>query len=411
MKRIKKIINHSLLMVVRNLKNYLLLSVTITLSFTFLLAFFIFSDSNIYNKYKNIFKTPITIGEVMGGDGKELVGESITNYKYNILTDKLKNMDNTQYLQYFTQQIELNQYKDNNNSVFAEIFYIPKHYHGFYVNGQDGFEYIDIIYGRKTIDNDNEILIDENFYNILNNSFGHNNSSIVIPLMNKQGNYEFKEFKVVGVVSNRKNLGTYKENNGSKIHYISIYMAQDILNRYNVDYLTRKILVNSNKIEKIISICKELNINIFSSFKYQEEAKKEIANQIFIKCITVCILFTLLGINLYSSFNNALKERCFEIGVKRAIGASNKDIILQFFFEGIIIMVANIIISVFLVLDITTVYKLIQKIFCGNEWVIYITHYSILIFIFSSIFLSVSFSLVFAYQTTQVEIVKYLKSE
>ena len=55
MKRYRIAINHSILMVRRNLKSYLLLSVTILLSFTFLLGYFVYSDSEIYNRYKEYF--------------------------------------------------------------------------------------------------------------------------------------------------------------------------------------------------------------------------------------------------------------------------------------------------------------------------------------------------------------------
>lgn len=97
--------------------------------------------------------------------------------------------------------------------------------------------------------------------------------------------------------------------------------------------------------------------------------------------------------------------------MKRAIGAGKRDIIAQSFAEGIIVMAGNIIVSVLLVLDIAAVYKFVRRDVFHNQRTIYIAPYSVLIFLFSAVFLSLSYSLIFAYQSTRVEIVKHLKAE
>ena len=123
------------------------------------------------------------------------------------------------------------------------------------------------------------------------------------------------------------------------------------------------------------------------------------------------ILFILLGINLFSSFKNALNERRFEIGVKRAIGAGKKSIVGQFFREGMIVMVSNIAFSIYLIFSLAVIYKTVQKYFFDTTWTIDLSPYSAVIFLFSAFFLSVSFSLIFAYQSTNVEIASRLKAE
>ena len=60
------------------------------------------------------------------------------------------------------------------------------------------------------------------------------------------------------------------------------------------------------------------------------------------KYIIAAVLFVILGINLYSAFSNALNERKYEIGIKRAIGAGKKDIMMQFLTEGIILFIHHI---------------------------------------------------------------------
>ena len=93
------------------------------------------------------------------------------------------------------------------------------------------------------------------------------------------------------------------------------------------------------------------------------------------------------------------------------IGAKKKDIIVQFFSEGMIIMIANIVISAFVVMNLEVGNKFVRRVFILNQWTIYLSPYSMLLFSISVLLLSFSFSLIFAFQSTQVEIVKHLKSE
>lgn len=54
-------------------------------------------------------------------------------------------------------------------------------------------------------------------------------------------------------------------------------------------------------------------------------------NFVIVKEVLIIILFVVLGLNIYGSFMNALRERYLEIGVKRAIGVSKQNIMVQFF--------------------------------------------------------------------------------
>ena len=48
-------LRHAVLMFRRNIRSYLLLSVTIVLSFSLLLGYLGYTDASLYNKYRNIF--------------------------------------------------------------------------------------------------------------------------------------------------------------------------------------------------------------------------------------------------------------------------------------------------------------------------------------------------------------------
>ena len=87
MKKGFRMLKHSLTMVGRTLWSYMLLSVTIVLSFSLLLGYLGFVDSEIYNEYKHIFK--INRGILKVSDGWE------NTAKFDALLEKVSEMEDT----------------------------------------------------------------------------------------------------------------------------------------------------------------------------------------------------------------------------------------------------------------------------------------------------------------------------
>ena len=83
------ILRHSLTMVGRTLRSYILLSVTIVLSFSLLLGYLGFVDSEIYNEYKHIFQINRGILKVNDGLGNTA--------KFDALLEKVSVMDDTSF--------------------------------------------------------------------------------------------------------------------------------------------------------------------------------------------------------------------------------------------------------------------------------------------------------------------------
>ncbi|MDD2269261.1 MAG: FtsX-like permease family protein [Eubacteriales bacterium] len=398
-------------MVKKNIKSYLLLSVTIIMSFSFLLGFFVFIDSEIYNKHKITFSISPKVVVLIGPtDIKSNLNE--TNNNFNLLIHQLEKMDDTDFYMFYEKQFQLNHYQSGNLIINSNVYYIPNNTQGFYEN-HDGSGFISTRYlkGSKVIESSNQAIIDENLYNLLRAQGKNTDESvkITIPVAEENGGTVLKEFQVVGVVSAFAGYYTANDSRSLDSH---IFLSQDLIKNTDSDIKQSRILVFSDRVSEVVSICDILNIEYFyPPYMIQRQALSEIQNQVFIKGITSIILFFLLAINLYSSFKNALNDRKFEIGVKRAIGAGKKDIVYQFFIEGMIVMVSSIIVSAIIILNLSLIYKLIQRVAFGVQWTIYLSSYSVIMFLFSAFFLSVSFSLIFAFQSTQIEIVKHLKQE
>jgi len=165
----------------------------------------------------------------------------------------------------------------------------------------------------------------------------------------------------------------------------------------------------------------EPDIRVSTVYEAQNSALEKIRTEKGTKAIVAALLLLILGINLYSSFENALNDRKFEIGVKRAIGASGFSIVRQFFYESMIVMLVDTLISIVLVVDIGLLWKFYQQSPASNPegvvklinetYSLYVTPYSVGMFTVCAVVLTVVFSFVFAYKTTQVQIVDYLKAE
>ena len=156
---------------------------------------------------------------------------------------------------------------------------------------------------------------------------------------------------------------------------------------------------------------KELGMVVHSVIEAQTDAMETMRIQVGTKGTIAAVLLLLLGINLYSSFVNALSDRKFEIGVKRAIGAPGYSIVGQFLIESILVMLINILFSVVLVAEGLIFYKLYQRYVMDYQWSAYVSGYSISMFALCAVTLTLVFSLLFAYRSTQVEVVAQLKSE
>ena len=433
MKQSKSILRHAVTMVGRTLKSYALLSVTIVLSFSLLLGYLVFTDSTLYNRYRKVFAA-----------NREMIlieDKYLENAKLEALLNKAEDLGDTEVVYYhsvvldFTRQ---NMYLPEEeltvgNVLDAQIFNLPKHTFAFCewtsipyeIQWLDGKKHTDINLGP------NEVIVDEVLYHALGFDkmdepsytfyFGQNNQAF------SPADTLVYEAKIVGYIKNAGPKWTVEE--GQPGHAaiftdnpsIILLSSDEIdLDRFPADEVIwrRHIVMYSESPEEMAAFAEKLDfVGAFDARCIaQNEALEKIQTSNQTKAIIAAALLLLLGINLYSSFTNALNDRKFEIGVKRAVGASAWAIVRQFMYESILVMVVNILISIAVVADVFLVYKL--YLLCLPEgqgrwldWTIWCSSYSIGMFAACAVALTVVFSLIFAYKSTQVQVVDYLKAE
>lgn len=407
------LLHHSVLMLWRNRKSYAMLSVTIILSFSLLLGYLAFTDSQLYNRYKHLFslnpETMIAYSSTDCGD------------RHYALENQATAADqDAQLYHFYSATIPLVQY----GNVYASATFLPSGSYPLYTlgsNWNDQFgntynycEEIKPIAGRDSFSLvENEAIINQSFYEAVRNGREFP-FTLSLPIRWEDGTISTYTVTVVGICDDKSNSSLSYSEYGTPAGYVQIYLSQSLINESDVERLPItqwNTWICSKNPQVMTDYAKELGMVVHSVIEAQTDAMETMRIQVGTKGTIAAVLLLLLGINLYSSFVNALSDRKFEIGVKRAIGAPGYSIVGQFLIESILVMLINILFSVVLVAEGLIFYKLYQRYVMDYQWSAYVSGYSISMFALCAVTLTLVFSLLFAYRSTQVEVVAQLKSE
>lgn len=401
-------------MVKRNRIVYAKLSVTVVLSFSLLLAFLLFTDTQLYNKYKEVFSQPseIVLSNIYGKPAA-----------YHALLLQIRNNVAEADCYGYVTVNGVSEYE--NGRVNVRCSFLPNGDMPVYTWNRIDFKETGDLYSvspvkllgeKQNFDcKGSEVIINESWYNALID--GGAQIPVKIPVHFDWGKGESSnwELTVVGVFSDTLQEELSIDKDGSTYGWGSMYLSAELLSRADVGEFNTSaeysVWVNTDMPEKAIAYARALGFSAYGVSEAQQAAnivlKVEKANKAYI----TAVILVLLAINLYSSFSNALQERRYEIGVKRALGADKGHIIRQFLYESLCVLLFDTLLSVAIVINLMIGYKVYQTFVLGKIWVIFISPYSVIMFLVCSLSLSVVFSLVFAFQSTQVEIISNLREE
>lgn len=398
---------HACKMVLKNFRSYAMLSITIVFSFAILLGYLAFTDSNLYNDYKEIFSSPRNI---------VMAYENETGDEISVLTEQINTyVPETTSYRYLEVSTILSQF----DAVYATVTLLPSQASFVFRDISDEnilenyTKKVDIVQGEGFPLYGNKTVVNESFFKSISPG-GKLPVELNIPITLTDGTQKVLNTQVVGVCEDISEIPLYYNRYGDLNGSVQIYAAQSLIDGINTDELTGKryiVLFNSDDPESVAAYAQKLDVVLHAVCLAQNKATEKMAIQTETKFTIAVVLYVLLSINLFGCFSNALSERQFEIGVKRAIGASPASIIGQFLAESMIIMLCNTLLAVVLTVDALAIYKLYKFLANGTVWIVSVSSYSILMFVVCSLGLTLVFSLFFAYRATRVEIVKYLKAE
>ncbi len=428
-----KVTAHAVKMVGRNKRSYALLSVTIVLSFTLLLGYLCFVDSQHYNRYKQTFSFDRgRVSAVIKSD-PALDG---------LISKRLNELDGTSFQLLYQASGAILTFADCTLETGEKvvlpydttIWSIPSHAAEFYTADPEWTDWlpteINWIDGKEHegihLEPD-EIIVDENLYR----AFELDKKDYFAPAFStfsgdNKGMPNGVRFRVVGTIPS---IGEMELDFGTSegfAYVVGSYVPEMLFSGETLNpsscpnlFWWSNFMIYSDQPELVKQMINSLvqgTDPAISVYEAQDRANQIMKTENRTKALICGAMLIILGINLYSCFANALNERRFEIGVKRALGASAWSIVRQFLYESLCVMAVNILVSVALVADIFIVYKFIYE-RTPNEygqyfqWTIYISPHSIAMFAVCTITLTVVFSLIFAYKSTQVRIADQLKAE
>lgn len=384
-------------MIKKTFKNYLLLSVTAFLSFAIMFGYLIYTDSGIYNKYNELFSESPNI--VLSYNTAEKASD------IKLLVNQLEKLPDTHY--YYTKS----GLAKTSFGTECEVNFLPGYVWGIFdsadLNGYTGATRLKINDKWEFSLGAADAIVSEQVYqSIVPDDDGRKQIRLVFT--NAVEQKVLKTYNVVGSYSSNvvKFLNPETSVSTDPV-YVNIASVSDfdcVIDNIALTIYTERTEFLTEQIKNLGLACEEI-------YSAQNTAIAEKLAAIANKYIIAAVLFVLLGINLYSSFTNALNDRKFEIGIKRALGASKLHIMLQFVIEGLAVMLANIILSVCAVTFLMNIYKFVNEVIFNRVYIIVMNSESILLYTIFVFFLTLVFSLLFAYQCTKVEIVKYLKEE
>lgn len=438
------VLRHAFKMVKRNIRSYAMLSVTIILSFTILLGFMGYMDTEHYNGSKHVL---IKDRNILSFDTAKLSTARIMQLQKTVEAVGTTHIQQTRWIGITldTYGWELTTGVKFYGGITGTAYCLPRECWFLQERGsilQDLQATVPTwLDGRETTNitlEKGQILIDEQLYKAMDIAAKNNQIELSFFLGNTSHHHTGK-FTVVGTIPSSAPLQIeIKENKttGEKLAQLNgidyttaLVFSLDDLNpiQYPSSEWHHRVVFYSDQPENVREALQSLEpeLPIQTIYEGQNNALKKMQTEKGTKAIIAALLLVILGINLYSCFENALNDRKFEIGVKRAMGASGFSIVRQFFYESIIVMTANIAISVVLVVDLGILLMLFREATYRTEiapnqvlnniayidYILYITPYSVGMFAVCAVVLTVVFSLVFAYKTTQVQIVDYLKAE
>ncbi len=427
---------HACQMVWRNRKSYTLLSVTVVLTFSFLLGYLLYTDSALYNEHKDALSMDRSV--------VSFNGPGWSDSRMDIVLEKTQAAGAVEHYSMLAINTDPYYYPGTNGqdkiSYYPTYCFLPASVWGLYFNagGVYGLKPLEIQWldgeSRNAVAlGKDEVIMDRRIFRFL--GLDKAEEPVYELRLRVDGSYVRNEdiqegqsvaftMKVVGIFDQPNRNAT--QNDGTVLG--NIYLSMSLIDQIPMEILTRR-MVEWNEYyytdvpEVATAVAESLTthsasdyINISSVYKVQDAAIKAINNANRNKAIIAAALFVILGISLYSCFVNALKDRKFEIGVKRAIGASGWSIIRQFLYEGLVVMGTDILLSVALITDVAIIYKYVLSRIPAmveryDEFIIYLSPWSAGMFALCALGLTIGFSLIFAWQSTQVQIVDHLKAE
>lgn len=352
----------------RNKKRLVLTFIGIVLGLFLYLTANIGIDSYFFNEY-NMYKDFTSDMLMLNGN--------INNQQYRI-----GKFDSVKYL--FHSAKSIHNLSRNNIIVSSNIYGTDANFTRLPISlDPDGYyiEKVKIIDGRdisnEDIENESRIvIIDKRMAELM---FNNNAVGKVLKFQLDSEDTVFVNFKIVGVFESRFNSSiNFKKNDLENIYQINfpVYIPTSAMNWLNADNSSNipnnnwgDIIIRcenkneaNNLFKKIVnSTPPNSNIFIHSKDSINMQIKSNLDSTKMTLDSLIAALFIFSGLTIMNTMFFSIKERIQEIGIRKAIGASDADIIFKFIFENIIICIISALIAIVLSVICAEIFSILLK--------------------------------------------------
>ena len=296
------------------------------------------------------------------------------------------------------------------------------------------YEKFELVAGTGEFTTKNEVIISEEYANLLADDIND-----VLGMQIEMGyNGPMQVYTVIGIY--RQNLTETRMNDEvyNKINSLTLKNAEDFMKDGHNNIIFTVIapinslpaecyqgyglyvfFENNLEYEKLqMQLMKfELNNQLQSYYSYISPESLEIdadykwTSNSQIKAVLMLTVAVISGISLFGTMVNAIGDRRKEIGIKRALGANDGDIMLGFVIENMINSLIAIILAIALVAVIFLFYILYQRQVLMIDYTIDFYPVTIILFVIYTFSSVLGFSLIPAYSATQINIIDTLRDE
>ena len=246
---------------------------------------------------------------------------------------------------------------------------------------------------------------------------------------NEYGQNTYEKYKVIGVIEasvyaekqydSILEIVKSRQKKKEELFVFNFYVPYTCkYGNYNVESYRMQLIFTSNTkeytdIKKDINYEKmgtELKINqvVDADVVYEQNAQQIAETQNMIMYIMI-VVFIISGLCIMNTMMFSIKERINEIGIRKAIGAFNNDILIQFVFEGFVYGLFSGIIGVmFSVIIWSHVYIMSEDLFIGAEKLV-ISVEAVILSIVSAILVSILASIIPAIYASKIKVSNALK--
>lgn len=295
----------------------------------------------------------------------------------------------------------------------------------------------DLMFGRLIDEEDIEYkskvaVVDENFAEIVYGSKDVVGQIITLPIykVNPENSFMeisyYEKLEIIGVVkSNDKitlNEDEIKEKflKGENVYEFYIYtpLTLKIDEKENEEYTMRittfskdeNYKKNISKVEEYLAnYSSHNNYESYNYYNLKSRVDSEIHDLRQMILYVVIFLFFIASISIINTMLFSIKERINEIGIRKAIGAFNENIIVQFLFEGSIYgFLASIIGVVISILTASLIFVLINGYEKWNTYLV-VSLNSIVIAVLTSFLIGIIASIIPAFYASKIKITNAIK--